>query len=252
MTRLVHLDVARGVATLTLDSPDNRNALSTAVRTQLASAVDRALADAAVRVLVLTHTGPVFCAGADLKEARGAGSGEQGVHDLPALFARLWTSPKPVVARLAGPARAGGVGLVAACDLAVAADTVSFAFTEVRLGVVPALISAVVLPRLQPRAATELFLTGQVFSAARAVEVGLLTRAVPADVLDLEVAALVDDLALGGPDALAATKALLSPPLGDRLTALAALSAQHFASAEGQEGIAALLERRPPRWVPVP
>ena len=146
------------------------------------------------------------------------------------------------------------MGLAAACDLAVAADTVTFAFTEVRLGVVPAVISVPVLPRLLPRAAHELFLTGEVFDAARAVEIGLLNRAVPADRLDAEVDRFTGMLVLGSPTALAATKLLLDAgDAGSFAAALAAageLSARHFASDEGQEGIAAFLEKRPARWVP--
>jgi methylglutaconyl-CoA hydratase len=178
MTELVHLDVERGVATITLDSPNNRNALSAQLRQELAGHLDAALADEAARVIVLTHAGTVFCSGMDLKEASGGAAAGQ---EFPRILESIWTSPKPVVARLAGPARAGGLGLVAAADIAVAADTVSFAFTEVRIGVVPAVISVTVLPRLQPRAANEMFLTGETFDAARAVQIGLLNRAVPAE-----------------------------------------------------------------------
>jgi methylglutaconyl-CoA hydratase len=253
---LVHRDVADGVATITLDSPRNRNALSARVRGQLQGHLDDAVADGAVRVIVLTHTGPVFCAGMDLTEARGAAADAQGVRELPRLLRTIWTSPTPVVARLAGPARAGGVGLLAACDLAVAADTATFAFPEVRLGVVPATIAVTVLPRLLPRAAHELFLTGAAFDAARAVAVGLVDAAVPADRLDAEVARYVDMLRRGAPGALAATKALLRHRPGDDVdaafTAAAELSARHFASAEAQEGMAAFAEGRPPSWAPPP
>lgn len=254
MSELVHLEVDGGTATVTLDSPANRNALSRQVRAELRGHLETALADDAVRVVVLSHTGRVFCSGMDLKEAQGGDASQQGVQEFPALLELLWTAPKPCLARLAGPARAGGVGLVAACDLAVAADTATFAFSEVRLGVVPAVISVPVLPRLQARAAHELFLTGEVFDAARAVEIGLLNRAVPADALDAEVARYAGMLALGGPDALAATKRLLTAGtadgFADALAAASVLSARHFASDEGQEGIAALLGKRPARWVP--
>lgn len=254
MSELVHLAVGGGTATVTLDSPGNRNALSRRLRGELRDRVETALGDETVRVVVLSHTGPVFCAGMDLKESRGSDPSQQGSNDFPELLELLWTSPKPVVARLAGPARAGGVGLVAACDLAVAADTVSFAFTEVRLGIVPAVISVPVLPRLLPRAAHELFLTGEVFGAARAVEIGLLNSAVPAAELDVEVARYTGLLALGSPSALATTKLLLTAgsagSFGAALAAAGELSARHFASDEGQEGIAAFLEKRPARWVP--
>jgi methylglutaconyl-CoA hydratase len=248
---LVHRDVAGGVATITLDSPRNRNALSAQLRRELQDHLDAASADPAVRVIVLTHTGPVFCSGMDLRESRGAGA--QGVHELPRILRTIRTAPTPVVARVAGPARAGGVGLIAACDIAVAADTATFAFTEVRIGVVPAVIAVTVLPRLLPHAARELFLTGETVDAARAAAVGLVNAAVPADLLDAEVARYADLLRRGAPGALAATKALLRRPLGDDLDAAFAamqeLSARHFASAEGQEGMAAFAEKRPPSWV---
>jgi methylglutaconyl-CoA hydratase len=248
---LVHLDVERGVATITLDSPHNRNALSAQLRRELADHVTTALSDDAVRVVVLSHSGTVFCSGMDLKEASGGAVAGQ---EFPQILEAIWTSPKPVVARLAGPARAGGLGLVAACDIAVAADTVTFALTEVRIGVVPAIISVTVLPRLLPRAANELFLTGETFDAARAVQVGLLNAAVPADRLDEEVDRYTGMLALGAPNALAATKQMLRSPrpasMADDLAAMLTLSAKHFGSDEGREGMAAFLEKRKPSWVP--
>jgi methylglutaconyl-CoA hydratase len=251
MAELVHLDVAAGIATITLDSPHNRNALSAQLRAELADHLDRALADDSVRVVVLSHTGSVFCAGMDLKEAS---SGAVAGQEFPRILETIWTSSKPVVARLAGPARAGGLGLVAACDIAVAADTVTFALTEVRIGVVPAVISVTVLPRLAPRAANELFLTGETFDAARAVAIGLLNSAVPAEGLDDEVRRYTDMLALGAPGALAATKAMLRgarpASMADDLQQMLELSARHFGSDEGREGMAAFLEKRPAAWVP--
>lgn len=251
---LVHYEVRAGVATITLDSPTNRNALSAALRRQLADRLTDALADDAVRVLVLSHEGPVFCSGMDLRESAGAGAGDQGVNEVPALLERIWTAPKPVVARLAGPARAGGIGLVAAADIAVAVGTATFAFSEVRVGVVPAVISVTVLARLLPRAADELFLTGEPFDAPTAVRIGLLTAAVPPADLDAAVTRYTDALALGGPTALAVTKAILRRPRpADRQAEYAemlALSARAFAGPEGQEGIAAFREKRPPSWVP--
>ncbi|HET7530228.1 MAG TPA: enoyl-CoA hydratase family protein [Mycobacteriales bacterium] len=251
MTELVHLDVSRGTATITLDSPDNRNALSAQLRGELADHLATALGDDAVRVVVLTHTGKVFCSGMDLKEATGGALAGQ---EFPRILESIWTSPKPVVARLAGPARAGGLGLVAACDIAVAADTVTFALTEVRIGVVPAVISVTVLPRLLPRAANELFLTGETFDAQRAVAIGLLNSAVPAEQLDEEVRRYTAMLALGAPGALAATKTMLRAPrpgsMSEDLQQMLELSARHFASDEGREGMTAFLEKRPPAWVP--
>jgi methylglutaconyl-CoA hydratase len=250
---LVHRDVADGVATVTLDSPRNRNALSAQLRCELRHHLDAAIADPAVRVIVLRHTGPVFCSGMDLRESRGAPAGAQGVQEFPAILRTLLTAPKPVVARVGGPARAGGIGLLAACDIAVAVDTATFAFTEVRIGVVPAVIAVAVLPRLLPHAARELFLTGETVDAGRAAALGLVNAVVAAERLDAEVARYVELLRLGAPGALGATKALLHrPPGGDLDAAFAAmqdLSARHFASAEGQEGMAAFAEKRPPHWV---
>ncbi len=251
---LVHYTVDNGVATITLDSPHNRNALSAQLRRELRDRLATAAEDDTVRVIVLDHTGPVFCAGMDLKEAGSPDSSTAGVNEFPEILTRIWTSPKPVVARLAGPARAGGVGMVAAADIAVAVDSATFAFTEVRLGLVPAVISVTVLPRLLPRAAHELFLTGEKFDAGRAVEVGLLNAAVPADRLDAEVARYTGMLALGGPTALAATKDMLrrarAADLADDFADMLELSAGFFAAAEGQEGIRAFAEKRKPNWVP--
>jgi methylglutaconyl-CoA hydratase len=190
----------------------------------------------------------------DLKEAGSAGTESQGVSEFPAILEQLWTSPKPVVARLSGPARAGGVGMVAAADIAVAAESATFAFTEVRIGVVPAVISVTVLPRLVPRAAHELFLTGETFDGKRAAQVGLINSAVPADQLDAEVKRYTDLLVLGAPGALAATKQMLrrgkAATMAEDFTAMLELSAKHFASEEGQEGIASFVQKRKANWVP--
>lgn len=251
-TELVHLEIDSGVATITLDSPPNRNALSTQLRGELRDRLTTATTSDQVRVIVLTHTGTVFCSGMDLKESRGASADNQGVNDFPDTLRLIWNSPTPVIAKLAGPARAGGVGLVAACDLALAASGVTFAFSEVRIGVVPAVISVPLIPQVQPAALYELFLTGEAFDAARAAEIGLITKAVPADQLDAEVLRYASMLRLGAPGALAATKELLRGPatstMADDLAAMTALSAARFASEEGQEGIRAFVEKRKPSW----
>jgi methylglutaconyl-CoA hydratase len=249
--RVLQVAVTRGVATLTLDSPANRNALSRAMRAQLRAALVDALADDAVRAVVLDHTGRVFCSGMDLAEAAGGGVEDQGVREFPELLEAIWTSPKPVLAVVRGPARAGGVGLLAACDVVVAGASATFAFSEVRLGLVPAVISAVVLPRMLPHVAHRLMLTGEVFDAAAAAVGGLVDLAVPDDEVDGVVAAQLAALTAGAPAALAETKRLLragAPPL--RFDELLDLSARFFASADGQEGIAAFREKRPARWVP--
>ena len=241
---LVHLTVQSGIATVTLDSPANRNALSTPLRAQLLDALERTAAERSVRVVVLDHTGPAFCAGMDLTEPPAV------ITELPPILERIWTHPKPVVAKLAGHARAGGIGLLAAADIVVAATHTTFAFTEVRLGVVPAVISVVVLAKLAPHAAHELFLTGETFDATRALAIGLLTSAVPLERLGCEVDRYTGMLAQGAPQALALTKQLPRRGLTLDFAAMCELSAARFGSAEAQEGIRAFTEKRPPSWVP--
>ncbi|MGV9308114.1 enoyl-CoA hydratase-related protein [Nonomuraea sp. NPDC003727] len=256
MTRLVHKELKDGIATITLDSPPNRNALSVRLLGDLEDRLNWALAEPEVRVIVLTGTGTVFCSGADLKEQRIEPA--RGVSDAPVtasfpeIMTLIWESPKPVICRMNGTARAGGLGLVASCDFAVAPLTASFAFSEVRLGVVPAMISVPVLRRLEARAAAEYLMTGEVFDAARAREIGLINRAVPVEELDATVAHYAEMLVKGGPEALAITKRLVRdlPQVSfeEGLRQMTALSAQRFTSEEGQEGIAAFMEKRPPRW----
>ena len=253
---LVRTVTAAGVTTLTLDSPANRNALSAQLMRELLEGLGAALTDLAVRVVVISHTGPVFCSGADLKETAAAReSGKIPAVLLADALAAIWEFPKPVLARIAGPARAGGLGLIAAADLAVCARDATFAFSEVRLGVIPAVISATVLPRLAPRAASELYLTGDVFDGVRAAEIGLVSRAVEADGLDAAVSAYTDSLVRGGPLALAGTKELLRRRPAETVRAdlaeLSARSAGYFRSAEGREGVAAFRDKRPADWVPV-
>ena len=248
---LVQAEVANGVATLTLDSPANRNALSRAMRAQLRSALTEALADDAVRVVVLDHTGRVFCSGMDLSEAAGGSSDDQGVREFPELLELVWSAPKPVVAVVRGPARAGGVGLAAACDVVLAGAAATFAFSEVRLGLVPAVISAVVLPRMVPHVAHRLMLSGQVFDASVAAAGGLVDVTVPDADVDGELRAQLAHLTAGSPTALAETKRLLRARQGAlAFDDLLDLSARFFAGEEGQEGIAAFREKRPARWVP--
>jgi methylglutaconyl-CoA hydratase len=228
---------------------------STPLMRELLDALTAALTDPAVRVVVLSHTGPVFCSGADLKEtAEARANGRVPAEMLADVLAAIWEFPKPVVARIAGPARAGGLGLIAAADIAVCTRDATFAFSEVRLGVIPAVISATVLPRLAPRAAAELYLTGNVFEGVRAADIGLVTAAVPAEELDDAVAGYCDALVRGGPLALAGTKQLLrrTPAASIRadLAELSERSGGYFRSAEGREGVAAFREKRPASWIP--
>lgn len=251
---LVHLEVAGGVATVTLDSPANRNALSSALMAGLQSSLDAALADDRARLILLTGAGPVFCSGADLKERGGVRGGAQssGPGGLVAILKRIWHSPKPVIARVNGPTRAGGIGLVAACDIAVSVDSATFAFSEVRLGLIPAIISVVILPKLGIAKGMELFLTGDTFDAGEAVRFGLLNAAVPADQLDDAVGRYAGSILKGAPGALAGCKRLVREvpalDLDAAFAMTAALSGEYFTSAEAREGMTAFAEKRPPRW----
>jgi len=201
-----------------------------------------------VRVVLLSHTGPVFCSGMDLKE-EAAEPGRQGVRELPGILRRISRCPKPVVARVGGPARAGGIGILAAADIVVAAPSATFAFSEVRIGLIPAVISVPVLQRVTPSAARELLLTGAVFSAARALEIGLVNAV--AEDLDGAVAGYLRDLLAGGPGALAGTKAMLRDldDSAEHYDRLLAISAAQFASAEAREGALSFREKRPAGWV---
>lgn len=251
MTTTVHSEVTGGVATVTLDSPGNRNALSSRLCAQLLAHMKAAVQDDDIRVIVLTHTGTVFCAGADLKEDPEQKS--VAARDFSAVLELLWTSPKPVVARLTGPTRAAGPGLVAACDFAVAVDAVTFAFTEVRLGVVPAVISVPLRHRVVSHALHRLFLSGEEFDAHQAADIGLLSAVAPADKLDDEVDKIVETLMLSGPKAWAGTKQILRahcPSIAAELSTMQDVSARYFRSDEGREGMRSFSERRRPAWVP--
>lgn len=257
--QLLRSDFSGGVARLQLDSPGNRNALSTGLLTELTAAIERATADPEIRVIVLGHTGSVFCSGADLRE-QSAGFGEgrpaPGVGALAPLFQLLLDCPKPVVASVGGAARAGGVGLIAACDIAVAGESATFATGEVRLGVAPAVLSVVVLPKLSRASAARLFLTGATIGAAEALAIGLVAHLVPDDKLGDGVELVVAQLLLAHPGALAATKRILREvPEMSRTEAFAAmveLSASLFSRPEAREGMTAFLEHRPPTWAPPP
>ena len=250
----VRYAVSGGVATLTMDQPHNRNAMTPALLAGLAGGLEAAVGDGAVGAIVLAHTGPAFCAGADLSGPDKSRASRRKALGLADILEDIQDSPKPVVARIAGPCVGGGIGLAAACDISVAGPEAWFAFTEVRVGVAPAIISVVCLPKLRRADALELFLSGERISAARAAEVGLITRAVPAGGLDAEIDAVLARLLAGGPSALAAAKRLVyTIPGMERKAAFARtteLSASLFASAEAAEGMAAFREKRPASWAP--
>lgn len=253
-TELVLSAADRGVVTFTLDSPSNRNALSAGLVGQLSAGLAEAAASADVRVVVLTHTSTTFCAGADLAEAAREGGPAAGTARLVALLRQILELPVPVVARVDGHVRAGGLGLLGACDVVVAGPASTFAFTEVRLGLAPAIISLTVLPRMPDRASSRLFLTGETFSADEAVRVGLVTESTADPVAAVDD--LVDALRRCSPQGLAETKRLTTAEVrtgfDDRADELTTLSARLFASEEAQEGIASFRERRPPRWAAPP
>ncbi|NUP22350.1 MAG: enoyl-CoA hydratase family protein [Streptomyces sp.] len=243
-TTLIGRTRARAVETLTLDSPDTRNALSAALVGELADALTDCGKDAGVRAIVLTHTGNTFCAGADLRDPPPPDA-------LVALLRQIVALRKPVVARVTGHVRAGGLGLLASCDMAAAAREATFAFTEVRIGVAPAVISLPVLPRTDPRALARYYLTGERFTAPEAARIGLLTA--EGEDVDAVLEPLLDGLRRAAPEALAETKALLTAKVletFDREAAgLTALSARLFSSDTAREGMTAFLERRDPEWV---
>ena len=249
--RLVRYRVEQAVATLTLDSPANRNALSARLVAELEQGLAEAGKDPEVRAVVLDHSGGTFCAGADLSEAT-SGDPTANPRRLVGLMRALVEFAKPVVARVDGHVRAGGLGLLGACDLVVAGPTSTFAFTEVRLGLAPAAISLPLLPRLDPRGAARWFLTGSVFDAAEAQRIGLVSEAA-ADTAPA-LAAVLDAFRKCSPQGLAETKRLVTAEVlrtferdGESMVAQSALL---FGSEEAREGMLSFLERRPARWVP--
>lgn len=232
-------------ARIALDAPQRRNALSLALLDALEAALDRAAHDD-VHAVVLAAEGTAFCSGADLTEALRDGMGV-GARRLAEVLRAVLALPKPVVARVHGPVRAGGIGLVAACDVAITADQVTYAFTEARLALAPAVISLTVLPRMTPRAASRTFLTGAPFSAAEAARWGLVTEAVPLDELDRSVDDVLAGLAAADPQGLAATKELVNADLLTRFDAQVDQavqgSAELFASQRARAAMERLLRR---------
>lgn len=254
MSTLVHYRVHGAVARLTLDSPHNRNALSTALVEQLHQGLADAAEEPGVRVVVLGHTGGTFCAGADLSEAAGQDPGDIAVdraREMTRTLRAILELPVPVIGAIDGHVRAGGMGLIGACDLVVAGPQSTFALTEARIGVAPSIISLTLLPKMSPRAAGRYFVTGEKFGAAEAAEIGLITQA--ADDVEGAVAALTDEIAKGSPQGLATSKALTTASIlrgFDRdAEDLTRQSAQLFVSDEAREGMMAFLQKRPPNWV---
>ncbi|WP_280213242.1 enoyl-CoA hydratase family protein [Nocardia cyriacigeorgica] len=249
----VRYEVADGFATLTFDSPHNRNALSSKLVRELLAGIGRAVDDSAVRGIVLTHTGTTFCAGADLSEAANsdpATAADQRTRQMIDVLRGLVAAPKPVIAQIDGNVRAGGMGIIAACDLVVAGPSSSFALTEVRIGMAPFMISLTLLPRLNQRAASRYYLTGEKFDTAVAQEIGLVTIA--ADDAAAEVKRLCGELRKGSPQGLAESKKLVNAALLAGFDAeaeeLAQRSGSFFGTPEVIEGMTAFLQKRPPSW----
>ncbi|MGN7157896.1 enoyl-CoA hydratase-related protein [Dietzia cercidiphylli] len=245
--KMVHYEVSNGIGTITLDSPHNRNALSSQLMAELLDAVKRTRDDES-RVVVLRSADRVFCSGGDLSAASGGCLNNMGAETLVELLRLIVTHPKPVVTRLAGPARAGGLGIVAASDIAICADDVTFAFTESRLGLTPAVISLTVLPRMTSRGAYDTFLTGRTFDADEATAIGLITRAVAAGQLDDEITRVCSELLEAHPQGLRETKTLLARDILARIDEqaeeMAGLSARLFASDEARTAMSAFLNRK--------
>jgi methylglutaconyl-CoA hydratase len=242
---------------LTLNRPDVRNAFNADMIAELGSWAATARADEGLRAVVLAGAGPAFCAGADAAWMAETVeySHDQNVADATAaaaMFAAINALPMAVIGRVHGAALGGGVGLAAVCDIAVADDECVFGFTEVKLGIIPAVISPFVLAKVGPSAARELFLTGARFSAARAHTIGLVHGVVPMSELDKTVAEYVREILTGAPAAVRAAKALIRDVLGRPLdeampSAARAIAAQRV-SPQGQEGLRAFLEKRKPSW----
>ena len=248
MSRLVTSTIADGVSTVTLDSQSNRNALSRRLVSELHEALDEAEA-ADVRAIVLRHEGPAFCAGADLKERS---DGPPDSEPFARAMTRLMDTARPTIAAVDGAVRAGGIGLMASCDLVVVHRDVSFALTEVRIGVAAAMISVPILRRVPVSRITAAFLTGEVFDAEEARSMGLVTHV--SDDVAATVDTLVAGIRAGAQRAVAETKRMLHHvPTLDRdeaMTEMIALSNELFAGPDAAEGMAAFAEKRLPRWNP--
>ena len=238
-----------GVRTLTLDSPGNRNALSARLLEELELALRDATSDTEVRAIVITGTGTVFCSGADLSER-----GKAAPNRMPDILSMIVGTAVPVIARVNGHARAGGLGLIAAADMAAAPESSTFAFTEVRVGVAPAMILVPALRVMDRRFLARMTLTGERFGAHEAMAAGLLSAVTPAGepALDEWVAERTTAILQAAPGAVRATKGLLRDLPGlewdEGLTSAATLSAELFAGAEAAEGMEAFLQKRRPAW----
>lgn len=249
---VVKIDVADGILTATMADIENRNALGAELLEGLSEAIRRANADPAIRAVVITNEGSTFCAGANLKQRSAAKTKGAGSGGFTEVMEAIQASPTPIIGRIAGHVVGGGNGLAAVLDISIASEDVKFGFTEVRLGVIPAMISVVCLPKMRQGDAMEVFLRGNRFPAARAAELGLINRAVPADQLDSAVEEVLADLRKGGPNALGLAKSLVYEVPGraqaEAFEWTTALSNDLFAGDEAKEGMQAFLSKRPASW----
>jgi len=250
METVTRYEVRDRTAWITLDSPANRNALSAPLVSELGTHLRAAIADDGVRTIILTGAGPAFCAGADLKNRGDAVAPGGGPNPFVEILRLMWDGPKPVIAAVNGHAFGGGVGLVAAADIAVAVEGATFSFSEVRIGVIPAMISVVVLPKIGANHAMRLFLTGARFEAREAATYGLVHRVVPADGLAAAAAEYAGAIAQGGPIAIAEAKRLIRivsrVPMDEGFAYAEQKIAALFASAEAAEGMTAFVQKRKP------
>lgn len=251
--RETRYDVEGSVAWITLDRPEVRNALSGTLVEEVFDHLRTAFDDERVRAVAITGAGTGFCAGADLKNPPGRGKEGERMVSYPELLTAIMEGPKPVIAAVNGPAFAGGLGLVGAADIVLAAREATFSFSEVRIGVIPAIISVVCMPKLGQSRCMRLFLTGERFDAEAAVTWGLVHEAVPLADLRAAVEREVEAIRLGGPRAVAECKRLVRRvaewSVEEGLTKTPPWSAELFRSAEAQEGMAAFREKRAPNWV---
>jgi len=259
MTRSVIVSVNAGVATITLSQPEIRNAFSDVVIAEITAAFAEVGQRGDVRAVVLAAEGPAFCAGANLNWMRAMAdyTREENLADagkLAAMLHTIATCPHPTIARVQGDVYAGGMGLVSACDMAVAADTAGFCLSEVKIGLIPATIAPYVLRAMGTRAGQRYFLTGERFDAAEALRIGFVHQVVAADDLDSAVDGLLKHLLSAGPAAVRACKRLVHDVAGQNIDAsLIARTVECIAdiraSAEGKEGVQAFLNKRKPNWL---
>jgi methylglutaconyl-CoA hydratase len=245
------------VAQVRLDRPDVRNALDTDLIEQLRSTFEKIAGDPAIRAVVLSGEGKVFCAGADVNMMRESleltrEQNVAGARELSEMFRAIDCCPKPVIGKIHGAALGGGSGLVAVCDIAIAGSDAVFGFTETKLGIIPAVISPFVLAKIGASHARALFLTGERFDARRALSIGLVHEVVVADTLDVAIERVTAEVLSAGPSAIAAAKKLIARVRESAYDKSLDITAEAIAvqrtSPEGQEGLRAFLERRPPNW----